>query len=146
LDTPTDTTPGYSQSIPESSPRPTPEQFRAKGLCGVERFKDAVCGYQGPEQWCDRSRERCTQLCNQERFDGVMPPLKEPWEAPWLDWICALVLFGTLLWSPSWWIAGPLYAIFILLLLPPVREEIYWICERRRVAANQYYGPQPKDN
>ena len=119
-------------SLPETPdvdlevPRPTPEEFREQGLCGVERFKDASCGYQGCETWCDRSRTRCRDLGNLERFDGAMPDITEPYAWKRWDTVVGLILFGVFLWGPHWGVAGTLYAIFLPLLLPPVKEELYW--------------------
>ena len=116
--------PGSSEPVG----RPTPEEFRAKGLCGVDKFQDASCGYQGCEQWCDRSRARCEKLGNIERFDGALPDIRQPFDMPWIDISLAVAIGGVMVWAPVWTIAGPLYMIFFLLLLPPVREAIYWKC------------------
>ncbi len=120
MDTLVDSTPGSSRSA-----YPTCEEFREKGLCGVDHFKDAVCGYAGPENWCDRSRKRCEDLGNLERFDGALPAIKEPWELPRWEIACGLGLVATLMWSPAWHIAAPLYILFSLLIVPAVRQELY---------------------
>lgn len=110
----------------EPAGRPTAEEFRAKDLCGVDEFKDASCGYQGCEQWCDRSRAMCQKLGNIARFDGALPDIQEPFDLPWIDITLALAISGVMVWSPTWTVAGPLYMIFFLLLLPPIREALYW--------------------
>lgn len=112
--------------------RPTAEEFRAQGLCGVDEFKDASCGYQGCEQWCDRSRVMCERLGNSERFDGALPDIQQPFDMPWIDISLAVAIAGVMVWAPKWTIAGPLYMIFFLLLLPPVREAIYWKCMKTK--------------
>ncbi len=75
--------------------------------------------------WCDRSRTRCAELENLERFDGVLPPIKQPWETPWWEIVGGSGMVLTMLYAPPWWIAGILYTVFSAILLPPVREELY---------------------
>lgn len=36
------------------------------------RFKDAACGYAGPETVCDKRFETCTDLGNEMRFVGLL--------------------------------------------------------------------------
>lgn len=102
------------------------KHLRAEGKCGVERFKDSSCGYEGTEGWCDRTRTRCAILGNSERFDGAMPDVKEPWEVPYWDIACGLGLISTFVISPPWWLAGTLYTIFSFLIVPQVRQELYY--------------------
>lgn len=120
--------------------RPACAQLRSEGKCGVDQFKDAVCGYDGPETWCDRTRERCAQLGNLGRFDGALPPVKAPWEVPWWDVVGGAGMVATAIWGPAWGVAGPLYFFFCCLILPPVREEIY-LHYLRRTSADRTKAP-----
>lgn len=102
------------------------EELRAQGKCGVERFKDASCGYKGSEPWCDRTKACCAFLGNLERFDGALPDVKTPWELAWWDIVGGVGMTITMLARPPWWMALPLYSFFCFLILPLARETIYW--------------------
>jgi hypothetical protein len=116
------------------------DRLREEGKCGVQRFKDASCGYDGEAGWCDRTKECCACLGNSERFDGVLPDVQQPWEFPMWDALCGLGLIATFTFNPSWWVAGPLYTIFSFLIVPSVRQELYYQCtlwrETRRELRN----------
>ena len=105
---------------------PTREEFRAEGKCGVHEFKDAVCGYDGSEGWCDRTRKRCAFLGNVERFDCAMPAIVPAWKLPVWEVLGGVGMCATLMLAPPWWIAGTLYSVFALLIVPAVRQELYY--------------------
>jgi len=46
-----------------------PDRF-LKGHCRYKTFKGALCGYDGPEEECNRTFTRCRELGNQSRFGG----------------------------------------------------------------------------
>lgn len=128
--------------------RPTQEELRAQGLCGAPQFKDAWCDYQGPEDWCDRTRARCDKLGNVERFDCAKPRRRN---IPWWDISLGSGVLLTMLLAPPWWVAGPLYAFFFSFLLPPVRREVfYWFqlrrLEREALAELEDDGPSTSDS
>ena len=123
------------------SPFPACEEFRAKGLCGVEHFKDRVCGYAGDETWCDRSRERCAALNNLERFDGALPAIKEPWELPKWEILGGSGMLATLLLELPWHVAALFYALSALMIVPAIRQRVYWRCLHRSSEQDQDTSP-----
>lgn len=119
-----DSTPGCSET--------RCAELREKGLCGVRQFGDRVCGYRGPEGWCDRSRARCEELGNLERFDGAMPPLRKPWEGKWWQIVGTLGMLATMAFEPHWMLAASLYTLFSCMIIPHVRRELYLGVDLRR--------------
>ncbi len=120
---------------------PDGEEFRAKGLCGVEHFKDNVCGYAGAETWCDRSRVRCAALNNLDRFDGVLPAIKEPWELPKWEILGGSGMLATLLLELPWHFAALFYALSALMIVPAIRQMVYWRCLHRSSEQDQDTSP-----
>jgi len=111
--------------------------LRERGLCGVRQFKDRVCGYQGDAPWCDRTRERCAALGNEERFDGTMPSLRRPWEGKWWQVVGTLGMLATMAFKPPWGWAAFLYTLFSGMLIPHVRRELYLMVALRELEAVQ---------
>lgn len=118
--------------------RPSPEELARQGLCSVHQFKDDVCGYEGPERWCDRTRARCRALRNEPRFDGAMPPKIRPRSLPWWTFSATLGILATLFFVESWPVAGCLYTFFAILLVPNARGRIYYrMCQAARLAPSE---------
>ena len=117
--------------------RPTAEEWAEKGLCRVEMFKDRVCGYRGPEGWCDHTRARCRALGNEDRFDCAKPPIVEL-RTPWWEIGCGLGMITTYRCEVNATLAMLLYTLFSILLVPTTRQLVFFKAQRLRAMLDHW--------